>query len=70
MNALLQELSTEEIQEYVSQLERALENHAAWLGKVNETLICHLTPRPEDLSEAPTTTASSGSGTTIFRTPY
>ncbi len=51
MNALLQELNTDEIQEYVSQLEHALENHAAWLGKVNETLICGLTPRPEDLSE-------------------
>ena len=49
MNALLQELSTDEIQEFVSQLERALENHAAWLGKVNETLICRLPPRSEDL---------------------
>jgi diguanylate cyclase (GGDEF)-like protein/PAS domain S-box-containing protein len=51
MNALLQELSTDEIQECVGQLERALENHAAWLGKINEALICHLPPRPEDLSE-------------------
>ena len=51
MNALLQELSTDEIQECVDQLERALENHAAWLGKINEALICHLPPRPEDLSE-------------------
>ena len=51
MNALLQKLSTDEIQECVSQLERALDNHAAWLGKINEALICHLPPRPEDLSE-------------------
>ena len=51
MNALLQELSTDEIQECVAQLERALENHAAWLGQINEALICHLPPRPEDLSE-------------------
>ena len=51
MNALLQELSTDEIQECVAQLERALDNHAAWLGQINEALICHLPPRPEDLSE-------------------
>ena len=51
MNALLQELTADEIQELVAQLERALENHAAWLSRLNEALICRLPPRPEDLRE-------------------
>jgi diguanylate cyclase (GGDEF)-like protein/PAS domain S-box-containing protein len=49
MNSLLHELSANEIQDCIGQLERALDNHAAWLGKINEALICHLPPRPEDL---------------------
>ena len=46
---LLQELTGDEIQEVVSQLERALDNHTAWLCRLNEVLICNLPPPPADL---------------------
>ncbi|MDD5242105.1 MAG: EAL domain-containing protein [Sulfuricella sp.] len=52
MNALLlQDLTGDEVQEVVSQLERALDNHTAWLCRLNEALICNLPPAAEDLCE-------------------
>ncbi|MCE5182256.1 MAG: EAL domain-containing protein [Betaproteobacteria bacterium] len=48
---LLQDMTGDEIQEVVSQLERALDNHTAWLGRLNEVLICNLPPAVADLCE-------------------
>jgi len=50
---LFQQLSLSELDKYSSELEHAIENHAKWLSQINRTLICHLTPEANDLSEHP-----------------
>ena len=51
MNAMLIELSADEIQECAKQLEGVLDSHAKWLSRLNETIICRLPPMAEDLDE-------------------
>jgi len=51
MNALLTELSADEIQECAKQLEGVLDSHAKWLSRLNETIICRLPPTAEDIAE-------------------
>lgn len=51
MNALLTELSADEIQECAKQLEGVLDSHAKWLSRLNETIICRLPPTEEDIAE-------------------
>ena len=51
MNTFLSRLSTEEIQECTKELELVLESHAQWLSRLNETIICRLSPRAEDITE-------------------
>lgn len=50
---LFQQLTLNELDKYVSELELAVENHANWLSLVNRTLICQLTPEEKDLAEDP-----------------
>jgi diguanylate cyclase (GGDEF)-like protein/PAS domain S-box-containing protein len=51
MNALLQELTADELQECARQLDGVLESHSRWLGRLHEAIICRLPPQPEDLRE-------------------
>jgi len=50
---LFQELTINEMEQYVTELESAVENHSRWLAGVNRTLICKLPPEAADLSETP-----------------
>ena len=49
---LFQELTYNELEQYITELENAVENHALWLAHVNRTLICNLSPEATDLSDA------------------
>lgn len=51
MNAFLPELSPEGIQECTRQLEGVLNSHTQWLARLYETIICRLTPFPDDIAE-------------------
>ena len=51
MNTFLSRLSTEEIQDCTKELELVLESHSQWLSRLNETIICRLPPRAEDIAE-------------------
>lgn len=46
---LFQELTFNELEQYVSELENAVENHSRWLSDINRTLICKLQPEAADL---------------------
>ena len=52
-NTLFQQLTLNELDGYVRELQLAIENHARWMAQVNRVLICRLPPAPNDLAERP-----------------
>ncbi len=52
-NTLFQQLSINELEGYVVELEQAIENHASWMAQINRVLICKLPPAENDLAERP-----------------
>ncbi len=39
---LLQQFTSSEFQQYITELELAIESHSRWLGELNRALICHI----------------------------
>jgi diguanylate cyclase (GGDEF)-like protein/PAS domain S-box-containing protein len=52
-NALFQQLTLNELDRYVDELEQAVENHARWMAQINRALICHLPADANDIAEHP-----------------
>ncbi len=52
-NTLFQQLSSSELEIYVSELELAIENHSRWMAQINRVLIGKLPPAENDLAERP-----------------
>ncbi len=52
-NALFQQLTHNELERYVAELQQAIENHARWMAQINRVLICQLPPPENDLAERP-----------------
>ncbi len=50
---LFQQLTLNELDKYVSELQLAVEAHARWLAQLNRTLICNLPILDNDISEQP-----------------
>lgn len=50
---LFQQLTMNELEQYIHELELAVENHTKWLAQINRTLICHLPAQESDLNEVP-----------------
>lgn len=50
---IFQQLSLAEVEQYSTELERAIDNHTQWLNQINRTLICKLPPEENDLAENP-----------------
>ncbi len=50
---LFQQLTLNELDKYVSELQLAVEAHARWLAQLNRTLICNLPLLDNDISEQP-----------------
>lgn len=46
----LQNVTHEDLQKVVGQLEQALHNHQQWFAELNRTLICHLPPDQHDIN--------------------
>ncbi|MCW8827530.1 MAG: diguanylate cyclase [Gammaproteobacteria bacterium] len=51
--SLFQALTTNELEQYASELDKAVEDHARWLARINRALICHLPPDSEEVGETP-----------------
>jgi diguanylate cyclase (GGDEF)-like protein/PAS domain S-box-containing protein len=52
-NELFQQLTFNELERYVVELEQAIENHVRWLAQINRVLICKLPASENDLTERP-----------------
>lgn len=50
---IFQQLSMAEVEQYSTEVEHAINNHAAWLNQINRTLICRLPPQANDLADEP-----------------
>lgn len=51
MSSLLTQLTADDIRECSKQLDEALDNHANWLARLHETIVCGAPPRAEDVAE-------------------
>lgn len=52
-NELIQQLTLNELEHYVVELEQAIENHVRWMAQINRVLICKLPASESDLAERP-----------------
>ena len=53
VTSLFQQLTINELERYVDELQLAIENHARWMAQLNRTLICKLSPLESDIAEQP-----------------
>jgi diguanylate cyclase (GGDEF)-like protein/PAS domain S-box-containing protein len=50
---LLQQLTTQDLDVYLREIEQAIEMHIHWLARVYRSLVCHTPPVEQDLAEHP-----------------
>lgn len=50
---LFQQLTFNELEQYASELEHAVESHSKWLAQINRSLVCKLPPDEKDIGERP-----------------